>query len=399
MPNKQSKANLYCFRCQVKLGKILNRGRFCPICRRKICKKCLASSNYSSLCQASNLTHHTLINYQLLNQKPQSNGKLNENNNFLTINNNLSASTNKLIEINYLNNNNEHNLTNRNLSKSNLSINENDNSKTSLKASSVPNKENLTANDQKQTKQNTQHDSNLNQKAEDKQSNNNNQQVPKKVQRKNVGLYIKRATSSTADSLVARRYRSNLNSASNSKITNQQAQLECFNNKQLSKSCSELNQQPIQQQQVTTNAKQLDSIRCASEQNLNKQNDDNLDVVENNFDDKSASLPKFNLNRLISKLKRSHTVHNVDDIGKRSSLFYRVATGSQTLKNQYNTPKSHDTLWKRSGSATLAAGHQLYLKTLNLGKKSLFKRRSQNLAGIPICKLKGICCSFCFTKM
>ena len=48
-----SRNHLFCFRCQVKLGKLLNRGTLCPLCRRKVCKKCLA--NQSTTCSAGSL--------------------------------------------------------------------------------------------------------------------------------------------------------------------------------------------------------------------------------------------------------------------------------------------------------------------------------------------------------
>ena len=385
MPQKQSKANLYCFRCQVKLGKILNRGTFCPICRRKICKKCLASSNLNrSLCQNR---LHTLVSSQtLLNQrhpgaqlatlKPfdkfgvplNSSGSTPDA--FLTINNNLPYGIDPSID-----NNNEHGLSNKNLTDRRSSVDA-DSKPAQTAARPQPEVQNTNQNATQNENQN-ENQSNIlpNNQDTHNQHHSNDQQAPRKVQRKNAGLYIKRATSSAADSLAARRYRPNLRTSQP-----QEAKYLNNSNKQLSKSCSELTQDDPHCSY---------GVRSTSEQNLN------ADRLDDEHLDKSASLPKFTLNRLISKLKRSHTVGNVNDIGKRSSLFSKR---SNSLKNQYG-PKS-DTLWKRSSAKTLAAGHQLYLKTLNLGKKGLFKgKRSQTVTGgIQICKLKGIC-TFCCKKM
>lgn len=369
MPQKQSsKANLYCFRCQVKLGKILNRGTFCPLCRRKICKKCLASSN-NSIYQTNQL-HHTLINYQLINQKS------NELNGSQTINGLFDYSKNQLNNCNDLSENNNFLTINNNLPKNRTCLNNNNNVLSDKNLSNESTKTNLPTSEPNEIDKNVNDDQNT---QTNKQAND--QQVPKKVQRKNTGLYIKRAASSTADSLVARKYRSNLRN-------NQQEIKSLNNNKQLSKSCTELTAQ-----QPNSNVNQVTSYcpseRCISEQNLNKPNCSNDNLNDDENFDKSASLPKFNLNRLISKLKRSHTVHNIDDIGKRSTL---LNYQTDRFKNQFG--QKSNTLWSRSS----AVGHQLYLKTLNLGKKGLFKRRSQSVAGIPICKLKGIC-SFCCKKM
>lgn len=397
-----SKANLFCFRCQVKLGKILNRGTFCPICRRKICSKCLASANLKgSFCQ-TNLTHQTLINYKLTNQKnatrldtglKQPNDGTNDkfsNSKHILLNNN---NNNNSPEVACLNS--ERCLSNSplNKSKSNASI---DATQTDVNLNEIEQPKidrNAQHTQLNQNNQNNQLHAQANEQRQTVRNDGDDQQIPKKTQRKNTtntGRYIKRATSNTADSLAARRYRCNLRSNTTREETTANQNLN--GNKQLSKSCTELTQ-PAHQ---TTDQSDY-SIRCTSEQNLNQNSNDgdqhNLDVQF----DKTASLPKFkSLNRLISKLKRSHTIGNVNDLGKRSALF-SYPSGSNSLKVQTGH-KSSSTIWRRSSAKTLAVGHQIYLKTLNLGKKSLFKRQSPNVTGIPICKLKGIC-SFCCKKM
>lgn len=355
----------------------------------------------SSFCQ-TNLSNQTLINYRTLlnnNLKHQqfiSNGiTLNHTQldirSINSLTNDFYLTTNSK-QTEHCSNNNEQNQLNKNFQLINESKNDQ-----SIQSKDVDLKEKI--NDYQTNNVQAISDQNSNEPID--------QQAPKKTQRKNTGRYIKRASSSTADSLAARRYRcSNLKSNTTPREQQQEQHISnknVNNSKQLSKSCTEL----AKQSEADENQSDF-SKRCTSEKNLNQNskphsNDANLD--DENFD-KSASLPKFkSLNRLISKLKRSHTIHNVDDlvddigtIRKRSSSLFIYPSGSNSLKskNQYFLKSNtlSNTLWKRSS----AVGHQIYQKTLNLSKLSLFKRQSVNINDIPICKLKGIC-SFCCKKM
>lgn len=56
-----SRNQLFCFRCQVKLGKLLNRGTLCPLCRRKVCKKCLANRVPDLIIHPAVSTHDSSI--------------------------------------------------------------------------------------------------------------------------------------------------------------------------------------------------------------------------------------------------------------------------------------------------------------------------------------------------
>lgn len=393
MPHKPkpipSKTNHYCFRCQIKLGKILNRGSWCPVCRRKICKKCLASSSNSNstFCQKS--LHQTFINYQLINQKQYLDARYD-----LKFSNNLNSSKDDLLNNNNLPADHRFDKSIDNLSPVTFKNIDNFNNfqyETSLKLNNNQTEQNFTnknlskSNPSLHDKEHFKDEHHL-----DNTQNDQNKEIPKKVKRKNTGIYIKRATSSAAaDSLVARRYKANLN---NSSRINSQQETKCLNDRQLSKSCSELNSEHEQAASVSYCKLECTSLRSTSEQNLNK----NLSAKSNDELDKSTSLPKFNLNRLISKLKRSHTVGNVNDIEKRTAYAYQNRR-SNTLKNENNQKSS--TLWRRSSATLAQQGHQLYLKTLTtLGRKSLFKRQNVFSSDIPICKLKGLC-AFCCTKM